>query len=129
LQLMQQIEPTPLTLLAGMMVLMLVMGCFMDPVSIMLITLPFFIPIAELIKIDLIWFGVLMLLALEIGQTTPPFGMLLFVMRGISPPDISMRDIYVAVTPFVLLEIGILVFLILVPGVVTWLPDLLAGGG
>jgi TRAP-type C4-dicarboxylate transport system permease large subunit len=108
---------------------MLVMGCFMDPVSIMLITLPFFIPIAELIKIDLIWFGVLMLLALEIGQTTPPFGMLLFVMRGISPPDISMRDIYVAVTPFVLLEIGILVFLILVPGVVTWLPDLLAGGG
>ena len=126
LQLMQQIEPTPLTLLAGMMILMLVMGCFMDPVSIMLITLPFFIPIAELIKIDLIWFGVLMLLALEIGQTTPPFGMLLFVMRGIAPPNISMRHIYAAVTPFVLLEIGILVFLILVPGVVTWLPDLLA---
>jgi TRAP-type C4-dicarboxylate transport system permease large subunit len=123
---MQQIEPTPLTLLAGMMILMLVMGCFMDPVSIMLITLPFFIPIAELIKIDLIWFGVLMLLALEIGQTTPPFGMLLFVMRGIAPPNISMRHIYAAVTPFVLLEIGILVFLILVPGVVTWLPDLLA---
>ena len=77
----------------------------------------------------LIWLlgSVLMLLALEIGQTTPPFGMLLFVMRGVAPPDITMRDIYAAVTPFVLLEICILIFLILVPGVVTWLPKLMAG--
>ena len=67
--------------------------------------------------------GVLMLLALEIGQTTPPFGMLLFVMRGVAPPETTMRQIYAAVTPFVLLEIGILAFLI----AVTWLPALLAG--
>ena len=127
LSMIQQIEPTPLSLLVAMMLLMLVMGCFMDPVSIMLITLPFFIPMAEMIQIDLIWFGVLMLLALEIGQTTPPFGMLLFVMRGVAPPDITMRHIYAAVTPFVLLEIGILAFLIMVPGAVTWLPALMAG--
>lgn len=126
LQLIQQVEPTPLTLLVSMMLLMLVMGCFMDPVSIMLITLPFFIPMAELIRIDLIWFGVLVLLALEIGQTTPPFGMLLFVMRGVAPPDITMRHIYAAVTPFVLLEIGILTFLVLVPDTVTWLPELMS---
>ena len=125
LSLIAQIDPTPITLLVSMMLLMLVMGCFMDPVSIMLITLPFFIPLAEQIHIDLIWFGVLMLLALEIGQTTPPFGMLLFVMRGVAPPDITMRHIYAAVAPFVLLEIGILVFLIAVPGTVTWLPDLM----
>jgi tripartite ATP-independent transporter DctM subunit len=127
LSLMQEVDPTPLTLLIGMMLLMLIMSCFMDPVSIMLITLPFFIPQAELIQIDLIWFGVLMLLALEIGQTTPPFGMLLFVMRGVAPPDTTMRQIYAAVTPFVLLEIGILAFLIAVPGAVTWLPKLMAG--
>ncbi len=127
LSLMAQIDPTPMSLLVSMMVLMLVMGCFMDPVSIMLITLPFFIPLAEQIHIDLIWFGVLMLLALEIGQTTPPFGMLLFVMRGIAPSDITMRHIYAAVAPFVMLEIGILVFLIAVPGVVTWLPALMRG--
>ena len=127
LSLMAQIEPTPITLLVSMMLLMLVMGCFMDPVSIMLITLPFFIPLAEQIHIDLIWFGVLMLLALEIGQTTPPFGMLLFVMRGVAPSDITMRHIYAAVAPFVLLEIGILAFLIAVPGAVTWLPDLMKG--
>ncbi len=127
LSLMREIDPTPLSLILGMMILMLVMGCFMDPVSIMLITLPFFIPIAEVIKIDLIWFGVLMLLALEIGQTTPPFGMLLFVMRGVAPPSITMKQIYAAVTPFVLLEIGILLFLVLVPEAVTWLPELMAG--
>ncbi len=127
LSLMQQIDPTPVALLVAMMLLMLVMGCFMDPVSIMLITLPFFIPLAELIRIDLIWFGVLMLLALEIGQTTPPFGMLLFVMRGVAPAETTMRDIYAAVAPFVLLEIGILAFLIAVPGAVTWLPALMAG--
>ena len=127
LTLMAQVDPTPMSLLISMMLLMLVMGCFMDPVSIMLITLPFFIPLAEQIHIDLIWFGVLMLLALEIGQTTPPFGMLLFVMRGVAPPDITMRHIYAAVAPFVILEIGILVFLIAVPGVVTWLPALMKG--
>ncbi len=127
LSLMQQIDPTPISLLVAMMLLMLIMGCFMDPVSIMLITLPFFIPLAELIHINLIWFGVLMLLALEIGQTTPPFGMLLFVMRGVAPAETTMRDIYAAVAPFVLLEIGILAFLIAVPGAVTWLPALMAG--
>ena len=127
LSLIQQIDPTPLSLLIAMMALMLLMGCFMDPVSIMLITLPFFIPLAELIRIDLIWFGVLMLLALEIGQTTPPFGMLLFVMRGVAPPDTTMGQIYAAVAPFVLLEIGILAFLMAVPAAVTWLPQLMAG--
>ena len=127
LSLITQVDPTPLSLLISMMLLMLVMGCFMDPVSIMLITLPFFIPLAEFIHLDMIWFGVLMLLALEIGQTTPPFGMLLFVMRGVAPPDVTMRQIYAAVTPFVILEIGILIFLILVPGVVTWLPELMKG--
>ncbi len=127
LTLMAQVDPTPMSLLVSMMLLMLVMGCFMDPVSIMLITLPFFIPLAEQIHIDLIWFGVLMLLALEIGQTTPPFGMLLFVMRGVAPADVTMRHIYAAVAPFVVLEIGILIFLIALPGVVTWLPALMKG--
>ncbi len=127
LSLIQQVDPTPFSLLVAMMGLMLLMGCFMGPVSIMLITLPFFIPLAELIRIDLIWFGVLMLLALEIGQTTPPFGMLLFVMRGVAPPDTTMGQIYAAVAPFVLLEIGILAFLMAVPASVTWLPRLMAG--
>lgn len=127
LNLIRQVEPTPVTLVCGMMIIMLLLGCFMDPLSILLITLPFFMPLAELVGLNLIWFGVLMLLALEIGQTTPPFGMLLFCMKGVAPPDITMKDIYIAVTPFILLELCILAFLIAVPSVVTWLPELMKG--
>ena len=127
LSLIQQIDSTPFSLPIAMMALMLLMGRFMDPVSIMPITLPFFIPLAEPIRIDLIWFGVLMLPALEIGQTTPPFGMLLFVMRGVAPPDTTMGQIYAAVAPFIVLEIGILAFLMAVPAAVTWLPQPMAG--
>ena len=119
LSIVELIEPTPLMLLSGMLVIMLFLGCFMDPLSIMLITLPFFMPLAELANFDLIWFGVLMLLALEIGQTTPPFGLLLFVMKGVGPADLTMREIYLSVLPFILLELGILLGLIAFPGAIT----------
>lgn len=127
LSIMSELDPDRVTLILGMMAMMLVLGCFMDPLSIMLITLPFFIPLAELVQVDMVWFGVIMLLALEIGQTTPPFGMLLFVMRGVATPDITMRDIYASVTPFVLLEIGLLIVLVAFPELVVWLPELMKG--
>jgi len=111
----------------AMMAVMLLLGCIMDPVSIMLITLPFFIPLAELAHVNLVWFGVLMLLALEIGQTTPPFGLLLFVMKGIAPAGTTMGVLYRAVAPFIILEIMILIGLILFPEAVIWLPKLMRG--
>lgn len=125
LNLVKSSNPDPMTLLAGMMLITLFLGCFMDPLSIMLITLPFFVPLADTAGFDLIWFGVLMLLALEISQTTPPFGILLFVMKGVTP-DATMRQIYASVTPFILLELLILALLMLVPETVTWLPELLS---
>jgi len=128
LSLITLLDPTPGVVLAGMMGLVLLLGCIMDPLSIMMITLPFFIPLAEAAGFDMIWFGVLMLLALEIGQTTPPFGLLLFVMKSIAPPDITMRHIYIAVAPFILLEIAILAGLMMFPGAVTWLPRLMQVG-
>ena len=124
LNLIKSAHPEPLTLIAGMMAIMLFLGCFMDPLSIMLITLPFFVPLANAAGVDMIWFGVLMLLALEISQTTPPFGILLFVMKGVAP-DVTMRQIYASVAPFILIEIMILIFLMLLPDVVTWLPALM----
>jgi len=127
LGLMKLIDPAPLTLLISMIGIVLVLGCFMEPLSILLITLPFFMPLVELAGFDLIWFGVLILLALEISQTTPPFGLLLFVMKGITPPTTTMRHIYAAVAPFMALEVGVLVFLIAFPGAVTWLSDWLKG--
>ena len=123
-QLVKAFDPGPFMLLIMMLGIVLFLGCLMDPYSILLITLPFYMPLATLAGFDLVWFGVLMLLALEIGQVTPPFGMILFVMKGIAA-EARMTQVYRAVAPFILMELGVLAFLVLVPGIVTWLPALL----
>ena len=91
------------------------------------LTVPIFYPVAQAAGFDLVWFGVLILLALEISNTTPPFGLLLFVMKGIAPPTTTMRQIYLAVAPFLMLEIAVLIFLIAYPQSITWLSDALRG--
>src|SRR5690606_33768823 len=84
---------------------LLLLGCLLDPISMMLLTLPFFIPLARAAGIDLVWMGVIMLIMLELSFMTPPFGVLLFVMRGLSPPNVSTAQIYAAALPFVLLQL------------------------
>ena len=90
-----------------------------------MITLPFFIPLAQSAGIDLLWFGVLMLVVMEISFTTPPFGLLIFVMKGVAPSEISLAQVYRAAIPFILLALAVLALLILFPGLTTWLPNLI----
>ena len=78
----------------AMMLILLFLGCFVDQVSMMLITLPFFMPLVQRYDIDLIWFGVLFLICMQLGLLTPPFGLLLFTMKGVAPPAITMSQIY-----------------------------------
>lgn len=113
----------PASLIAVMMVVLLFLGMFLDSLGMMMITLPFFIPLVKTFHFDLVWFGILMLLALEISFTTPPFGMLLFVMKGVAPADITMRHIWKAAIPFILLEILTLAVIFIFPSSVTWLLD------
>jgi TRAP-type mannitol/chloroaromatic compound transport system permease large subunit len=94
----------------------------MDQVSMLLLTLPFFLPLAALQGIDMLWLGVLFLIAMEISLLTPPFGLLLYVMRGVAPRSISMRVIYGAAVPFIAMELLALVLLIIFPSLSTWLP-------
>jgi tripartite ATP-independent transporter DctM subunit len=124
IELVKAADPGPFALLSLMLGIVLFLGCLMDPYSILLITLPFFMPLAQLADFNLVWFGVLMLLCLEIGQITPPFGMILFVMKGIAI-EAKMGQVYAAVGPFIAMEIAVMVFVMLVPEVVTWLPALL----
>ena len=77
-------------LILGMMRMLIFLGCFVDQVSMMLITLPFFMPLVQQLGVDPIWFGVLFLICMQIGLLTPPFGLLLFTMKGVAPPDITM---------------------------------------
>jgi TRAP-type mannitol/chloroaromatic compound transport system permease large subunit len=72
-----------------------------------------------------IWFGILMLIALETGLITPPFGVTLFVMKGVAPKDVTMADIWKAVTPYVLIGILCLVLVLLIPSIATIVPDLM----
>jgi TRAP-type C4-dicarboxylate transport system permease large subunit len=105
-----------------MMLILLVLGCFVDQVSMMLITLPFFMPLVELYQIDPLWFGVLFLICMQLGLLTPPFGMLLFTMKSVAPKEITMRQVWSAVTPYVVFGLVMLVLVALVPALATWLP-------
>jgi TRAP-type mannitol/chloroaromatic compound transport system permease large subunit len=87
-----------------MMFIILLLGAFIESVPIMMVTTPIFVPVANQLGFDPIWFGVIMLICLQIGLTKPPFGMLLFVMKGVAPPGTTMSDLYRSAMPFVILQ-------------------------
>jgi tripartite ATP-independent transporter DctM subunit len=116
---------SPFAILAGMMLLLIFLGLFVDQVSMMLITLPVFMPIVQRLDIDLVWFGVLYLICMQLGLLLPPHGLLLMTMRGVAPPEVTMADIFRAVTPYVMLSVVLLIMIVLFPSIATWLPALL----
>ncbi|MGQ0544600.1 MAG: TRAP transporter large permease [Betaproteobacteria bacterium] len=116
---------SPLMVLLGMLAILFFLGCFMDQVSMMMITSPLFMPVAEALGFDIVWFGVLMLMILEVSLATPPFGLLLFVAKG-AAPQTSMREIISSVTPFIVLALAVVGLLIAFPQLTLWLPRLMA---
>jgi tripartite ATP-independent transporter DctM subunit len=113
----------PIAMLLVMFAVLLILGMFMEQISMMLLTVPIFFPLATSLGFDPIWFGLIMLLALEISFTTPPFGLLLFVMKGVAPPDTTMREIYLSAIPFIVCSLLLVALLILFPPIATWLPN------
>jgi tripartite ATP-independent transporter DctM subunit len=110
----------------AMLLILLFLGCFVDQVSMMLITLPFFMPLAQRYDIDPIWFGVLFLICMQLGLLTPPFGLLLFTMKGVAPSAITMHQVYMAALPYVVMSLLILVLIFFFPVIATWLPAVLS---
>ena len=110
-----------------MMLVLLFLGAFMDQVSMLLLTLPFFLlgssSLQVVFNIDVIWLMVLMLITMEISLLTPPFGLLLYVMKGIAPFDVSLGQVIKSALPFILIELAVLALLIAAPEVATWLPN------
>ena len=115
-----QLPPTVIIFI--MMGIVLFLGSFMDVVAIMMITLPIFIPVVKSLDYNTVWFSVLFLLNLEMAMTTPPFGMSLFVMKGVAPEDTKMMDIYTAGLPFLGLDLIVMIFIIFFPPLALWLP-------
>lgn len=115
----------PMVVLAGMMLILIFLGIFVDQVSMMLITLPIFMPVVQAFGIDLVWFGVMFLICMQLGLLLPPHGLLLMTMKGVSPPEVRMSHIFQAVVPYVAMSILVLALVFFVPAVAVWLPQLL----
>jgi tripartite ATP-independent transporter DctM subunit len=116
---------SPLLLIISMQLALLMMGCFIDALPIMIITVPIFMPVIKTLGFDPIWFGAIMLLNMQMGTLSPPFGLVLFVMKGVAPPHVKMVDIYKAVYPILGLDLLVMVIMIAFPQVVLWLPGLM----
>ena len=116
---------SPIYMLLAIFMVLLVLGTFMEQISIMMLTVPFFFPLAQSLGFDLIWFGIVVLLALEISFSTPPLGLLLFVMKGVAPAGTTMREIYLAAIPYILCSMFLVALLIVFPALATWLPSYL----
>ena len=108
-----------------MQFVILIMGGFMDSLSIMLITVPIFFPVVNALGFDLLWFSIVTMVNIELGLITPPFGLNLFVLKGVAPPDITLMDIFRGITPFVGLNIATLLIVVFVPSTATLLPGLM----
>lgn len=108
--------------LAGMQIIWIIMGCFLDPIGIMILTAPLFFPIATGLGFDPVWLGVLFVVNMEMAFLTPPFGFNLFYLRSVAPKNVTMGDIYKSVLPFVLLQLLALILMVIFPGLITWLP-------
>ncbi|NMG50791.1 TRAP transporter large permease subunit [Azoarcus communis] len=126
LGLITELEVSPLMLVVGMLLLLLVLGCVIDQVSMMMITLPFFMPLATAAGIDPVWLGVMMLIAMEMGLLTPPFGLLLMVMQSVAPSSIRLPQIYAAAVPFLAIELVVLALILFVPWLAVGLPRLMS---
>ncbi len=110
-----------------MMAVLIFLGLFVDQVSTMLLTLPFFMPVVQRLHIDDVWFGVLFLVCMQIGLLLPPHGLLLYTMKSVAPKHITMGDIFRAVMPYVIFSLLLLAAIYFFPPITTWLPRLLMG--
>ena len=125
--LVAEMELTKVQFLIVLSLVYLVLGMFMDTLSIMLITIPFLFPIASSLGIDEIWFGVLVVKLIEIAAITPPVGLNLFAVMGASEGTVKSRDIMRGILPFIIFEIVTLSLLIWFPEIATWLPSKMIG--
>jgi tripartite ATP-independent transporter DctM subunit len=113
--------------LVMMMIIIFILGMFIDWIGIVLIIVPLFTPVAATLEFDAIWFALLVMVNLQMSYLTPPFAYAIFYLRGIAPPEVTIAHIYRGVIPFVLLQWTGLILCILFPQIILWLPNLMFG--
>ncbi len=123
----QQLGLSPWVILILMQLSFLVMGTFLDDTAMLVIVAPLYVPLVGALGFDLIWYGVLYTITTQIAYMTPPFGYNLFLMRAMAPPEITLRDIYSSIIPFVLIMVLALATIMTFPQIALWLPEYVYG--
>jgi tripartite ATP-independent transporter DctM subunit len=118
-----QFDMPPWGTMIVILLILTIMGTFLDVVALIMISVPIFLPIALTAGYDAVWFGVIMTIASEMALCTPPVGVNLFVIQGIALPGTSLLDVSKGAAPFILVIWVLLLLLIFYPWIVTWLPD------
>lgn len=118
---------SPWTILILMQLSFILMGTFLDDTAMLVIVAPLYVPLVGSMGFDLVWYGILYTITTQIAYMTPPFGYNLFLMRAMAPPEITLRDIYSSIMPFVLLMILALALVMIFPQIATWLPGVVYG--
>lgn len=124
----QQLNPSdmdPIVFLLGVTVIYLILGMFLDPIGLMLVTLPVLYPLFKAMDMNLIWIGILVIKYLEIGLLTPPVGLNVYVVKGVAGDSIALGTIFRGVTWFLLAEVVVLALLISFPAISLWLPSMI----
>ena len=121
-QLVSAYAVDPLTLIIGLSIVYLILGCFLDPLGLMLLTLPVFMPMFTALKLDMIWVGVIVVKYIEIGLITPPVGLNVYVVKGVVGDRVALTTIFKGVMWFIAVEAIIMTLLITFPAISTWLP-------
>lgn len=125
LEVIEGLQVHRIFILLGMQLCVFILGMFMETISIMMISLPIFMPIVNMLGFDPVWFGIIMLINFEMGMTTPPFGMMLFVMKGVAAEDISIKEIINSAIPFLCCDAVAMAIIIIFPPLAQWLPSLM----
>jgi len=121
------LEVAPIVIVLFMMVSYFILGCFVDELTMLFLTIPIYLPILLNLGYDPVWFGVIFMVNMQMAYLTPPFGYNLFYMKGVAPPEVSLADIYRSIIPFLVLQwIGLLLVLFF-PQLVLWLPSVVFG--
>ncbi len=120
-QLVLSLNVPPLVILLGIYLLYLVLGCILEPLSMMILTLPAVFPVIVTLGYDPVWFGIVLVVLMEAGMITPPVGLNLFIVRGIAP-QIPFSDVLMGSLPFVIVQMVMLALLTVFPGIALWLP-------
>lgn len=101
------------------------LGCFMDPASIVMIAVPMFMPIVSALGFDTLWYAVVLLLNIQLGLITPPFGLDVYTMKALAPPDVSVGDVFRSSMPFLAIGFLVMALIMIFPQLATWLPSMM----